>query len=577
MKKIVPRIGRKVVKHFTTSMNTPAMNDIKKGLGMSFQGIKKGMGASFEGLRKGMGTSFKGVKEGMGQSMEGVKKHAETLTEIEYGISTAPQHKKSLRHSLVAGAFDAIMVGLTDSFLIPFFLALKSPVMMIGLIKTLPSLIASFFQLFTKPIERLIRSRKKISLLMTLLETIVLIPLVILPHILPVNNTSIWIYFFCVVLYSVFAMLFTPFWSSWVGDMVDESKRGVFFAKRNKLIAISNFLSYLVSGFILTWLSSISILLGFSAVFLLALLSELCSGYFVSKMDDIPLKGEEVSNVSFLKFLKMLDRTEFGRFVFGASIFRWAVYIGSPFIAMYLLNDLHFTYMQFTFIMLTPSVASFLTINQWGKWSDKIGTKRITVMGAYLIGISSIMWFFSKDFKFIFIINVINGIGWAAFNLASSNYVFDASMKEEVVTYSAYYNLFLGVAVVLGGLTGSLAIEALGFTILGSTALFVIMASGVLRLVTTTLFIVPIKEARLLEIKGANKNFVLINPSKVFAWQSTQHNKSSIMQEKLQETLKNVPKPGEKYQESVQKEREYYNKIRQNMHKEETGHDFKKT
>ena len=577
MKKIVPRIGRKVAKHFTATMNSPAMVDIRKGLGLSFQGIKKGMGTSFEGIRKGMGTSFKGVKEGMGQSMEGVKKHAATLTEIEHGISTAPQHKKSLRHSLVAGAFDAIMVGLTDSFLIPFFLALQAPVLMIGLVKTLPSLIASFFQLLTKPIQRIFKSRKRISLVMTVMESIVLMPLVILPHILPVSSASIWLYFLCVVLYSVFAMMFTPFWSSWIGDMVEESRRGAFFAKRNKLIAISNFLSYLVSGFILTWLSSKNILLGFSAVFLLALLSELCSGIFVSKMDELPIKGEQESSVTFLKFLKKIDTSEFGRFVFGASIFRWAVYIGSPFIAMYLLNDLHFTYMQFTLIMLTPSVASFLTINQWGKLCDKIGTKRITVIGAYLIGISSIMWLFSKDFKYIFIINVINGIGWAAFNLASSNYVFDASMREEVVSYSAYYNLFLGVAVVLGGITGGLEIDALGITVLGSAALFVILASGVLRLVTTTLFIVPIKEARLVEVRGANKNFVLVNPSKVFAWQSTQQNRSTIMQDKLQQTLNNIPKPGEKYQESVQKERDYYNKIRQNMFKEENNRDFKKT
>jgi MFS family permease len=209
-------------------------------------------------------------------------------------------------------------------------------------------------------------------------------------------------------------------------------------------------------------------------------------------MDDIPVKGEEESSVTFLKFLKKFDKSEFGRFIFGASIFRYAVYIGAPFIAMYLLNDLHYTYMQFTLIMLTPSVASFLTINLWGKWSDKIGTKRITVIGAYLIGISSIMWLFSKDFYYIFIINVINGMGWAAFNLASSNYVFDASMREEVVSYSAYYNLFLGIAVVLGGITGSLAMESLGITILGSAALFVIITSGVLRLATTTFFLLAL-------------------------------------------------------------------------------------
>jgi hypothetical protein len=68
-----------------------------------------------------------------------------------------------------------------------------------------------------------------------------------------------------------------------------------------------------------------------------------------------------------------------------------------------------------------------------------------------------------------------------------------------------------------------------------------------------------------------------VNPSKVFAWQSTQQNRSTILQEKLEATLKNVPKPGEKYEESVQKEKEYYSKIRQNMFKEENNRDFKKT
>jgi MFS family permease len=87
-------------------------------------------------------------------------------------------------------------------------------------------------------------------------------------------------------------------------------------------------------------------------------------------------------------------------------------------------------------------------------------------------------------------------------NLSASNFIYDNIPKQQRGFYVAYYNFFLGMGVLLGGLLGSILLQIVPiiFVSLYET-LFLI--SGIFRLFFDFVFLFRIKEVR---VQNKKKN-----------------------------------------------------------------------
>src|SRR3989344_9276346 len=74
---------------------------------------------------------------------------------------------------------------------------------------------------------------------------------------------------------------------------------------------------------------------------------------------------------SFWDFLKNYDN--FGKFAVYQAAFFFAVMLSSPFFAVYMLEDLKFSYVTFTIVTLSSSVFFLIFSPLAGKFSDKYG------------------------------------------------------------------------------------------------------------------------------------------------------------------------------------------------------------
>ena len=464
--------------------------------------------------------------------------------------------KKSLKYSIYDGAFFAVMDGVTSSFLTAFAVALNASVSIIAALTSVPQLCGAFIQLFTAKLVELVKDRRKILLVSSIIHAILWLPLIFIPYATPEKKFLIVAY---VTLQTMIANLINPVWNSLMGDIVPINERGKFFGHRNKVIGGVTLVATLFAGLTLNYFSPKNPFLGFSILFVIAFISRTLSGVFRGMlMNPMPDLAHE-EKFSLIDFVKRMDKTNYGRFVIYVVLFKFAVYISSPFFAVYMLKDIGFNYVQFTIINAAELVASFLALGIWGNAIDNKGTKFVLYVSGMLTPFIPILWLFSSNFYYLIMLEVFSGVAWAGFNLSASNFIFDAVKPENRVRCISYYKFFEGIAIFLGATVGGFLLHLVPVWILGSGILLLFLLSGVLRLIISLVMLPTLREARLIELDIGHsffKKYLTIRPSEGIVFEVI--GKYKIIKDKIQKTGKSLTFKKEKIIESS--ESQTYNK-----------------
>ena len=240
---------------------------------------------------------------------------------------------------------------------------------------------------------------------------------------------------------------------------------------------------------------------------------------------------------SFLTFARHLNKSTFGKFIIFISLFKFAVFIASPFFALYMLKVLHFSYFQFTVITLSSVFFSIIGMKIFGYYNDKTGSKNVILFSGFLIPLIPILWLFTKNFYLLFAIEAFSGFIWAGFNLSASNYIYDNSTKDDIMDHISYFNIFHTFFILLGSFAGSLLINYSFPSIdLSNKILMVFLISGIFRLLVAIIFIPTLKEMRLIEIsldKGFFRKFVSIKHVQGVVFETIGHYDKSIQTKRL--------------------------------------------
>jgi len=418
-------------------------------------------------------------------------------------FSNDPQTNRTLRHSLKDAAAFGTMTGAGETYFSAFALFLKATTPQIGLLASLPPLLASSIQLLSAWLGRLTGKRKAIILAGAGLQAVSWIPIVVLPLLFPEQAVTLMIA--SVVLYQCGAHLVTPQWSSLMGDIVPPRRRGRFFALRTSLVTAITFTSLLLGGFVLHYFSREgNTLTGFVILFTVAASARLVSLYQLSRMHDP--KG----HVAALEFpfsrswLERLRHSNVVRFSLFFALTQFSVSIASPFFTVYMLRDLQFSYLAFTVNTATAICAQFLTLAQWGRISDVFGNRRILAATGILIPLMPILWVFSSNFWYLIAVQAVSGFAWAGFSLSASNFVYDLIAPNRRATYLAVHNVIASIGIFSGAMLGGYlgAVLPTDIEILGqqfgwrSPLIGVFVVSTIARAVVVMVLIPKVREVR---------------------------------------------------------------------------------
>lgn len=405
--------------------------------------------------------------------------------------------ERSLKTTIYDTLASSAMQGLTSSYIIPFAIALRASNTVIGLLASLPELVGSFFQLFESWLLKIVKSRKKIMVTAAFFQAILWLPILLMPYI---ANGNTHILLILITLQSAIGALVVPVWNSILGELVPAHQRGEFFGKRNRYVGLVTFIATFIAGLILSYFQPRNVFLGFSILFGMAIIFRFISAYLKSRIYEPEFKIDEKNEFSLFDFTREMTHSNYGMFVLFVTFFKFAAHIASPFFAVYMLQDLKFSYLLFMTLTALEVVSSFIFLGLWGHSIDKIGSRRVMAISALLIPLIPIFWVFSIEIWWLVIVQLFSGAVWAGFNLAASSFVFDAVRPENRIRCIAYYNFYVAIGLLAGASLGSYLIHHLRDALYLSAIPAVFVISGIMRAVMAVYFLPKLKEVRLIEL-----------------------------------------------------------------------------
>lgn len=430
-----------------------------------------------------------------GKRVDKHKKETPVLSESE-----DKKHKiRTMALSIREGYFGGLSQTLTDQFVTPYAISLNVSPTQMGVLRSFLGFLSPLGQIIGS--NRMKHKSRRSLVLKGIFFQLLMWPLIILLGFFAINNWFLsFIPLFLMIfyiLYSFFGSTTGPSWFSLMGDIVPEDYRGRYFSKRSFLITLLSIsISILASILLQQFRNFENVLFGFFFIFLIAFLSKGISWFYLARHYYPPFKIEKHSYLSFKKFVKKIPRSNFGLFTLYMTLITFSVNIGVPYMAFYMLEELNFNYIEYVATNLSTPLISLAFFPLLGHISDKYGNALILRICGFLLPTLPILWiFFNTPLQLIFGPQIISAFAWTGVNLAASNFIYDNIPKQQRGFYVAYFNFFLGMGVLLGGLLGSVLLQIVPI-IFVSVYETLFLISGLCRLFFDFIFLFRIKEVR---------------------------------------------------------------------------------
>lgn len=409
----------------------------------------------------------------------------------------------TLRSQVREGAASAVMQGSGETYLSAFALLLHATPFQIGLLAAVPPILGTFAQLYSIKLLNRFHARKPLILTGAMGQALAWLPLFVLPMVFP--RLAPWVLLGAVMVYVAMGHMTVPAWNSLITEIVDANQRGAYFANRTRMIAVTSFVALAIAGFLLqvteSWTEP---LWGFGAIFTCAAVAKLISIKYLSRLPELPQHQRLKKNGGVRDFLRSRRSTMFRRFLLFSGIFHAAVMIAGPFFVVYLLRDLHLTYVQYGMWLAAPVLGQLISLQEWGRIADTFGNKKVLVITGLLIPIIPVLYLLSTNWLLLIGINFVSGLIWPGFSLSLGNYVFDAVHAEDrakgVAVYSAVNALGAGFGAMVGSWLATIVPSELGVGKMvfsfASNLPFLFFTSGILRLIASVTLLNTFKERR---------------------------------------------------------------------------------
>ncbi|MCB4791659.1 MAG: MFS transporter [Elusimicrobia bacterium] len=403
--------------------------------------------------------------------------------------------KSSLKISMFEGVAAAGMLGFTQDYLTPCLLFLGGTAAHVGMLTAVPNLFTSLFQFKSADYTNHLKSRKRTISIFVLLQIFMLIVLTVS---ILFKLLSPFTFIILIVLIASLGGFAAPAWSSLISDLVADDKRGLFFGLRNKVVGLTLVGMSFIAGFLLQVFKGINLLYGFVTIFFIASIFRVISWNLLSKMHDVCTTETKDDHFTFYEFISRLKQSNFAKFVILVSLFNFSVYLSAPFFAVLMLENLSFSYITYTIVVLSATLPMYVTMQRWGRFADTAGNLKVIRITSFFISFVPVLWIINRNTVFLIFAQILSGFVWAGFNLTTSNFMYDAVSPAKRTRCISYFNFLNGIAICFGALLGGIMLKWLP-PIFGTGILTLFLISSVLRFVVSFYFPKKLKEVRNVE------------------------------------------------------------------------------
>ncbi len=371
--------------------------------------------------------------------------------------------RPTLRCSQKEAVASATMTATGDNFFNAFAIYLNATAVQMGWLMAIPQLFGALFQILSAWLGNYV-PRKPMVVVTAGFQALVVFALAVLALSRSDNSVN-WLIGLCVLYFSCINFI-QPQWRAWMGSIVPQRRRGVFFASRTRLTMMASLAIFISGGALLSLSERLDVVwLGFALLFAAAGAGRVVSSRLLAQMHDPDPRPHPSGRKGFWQSMLQMraslkDRT-FREYSFFVAGMQGVVAISAPFFAVYMLRDLQFTYLEYSLNAIASIVTQFLTLSFWGRFSDRFGNRLVMLFSSVVIPIVPLLWLFSPDHTYLLVVQMVSGFVWSGYSLSTANYLYDIRPhKSDFAVYAAMQSALGAVAVFVGALLGGLIATA---------------------------------------------------------------------------------------------------------------------
>ncbi|MBI2361675.1 MAG: MFS transporter [Deltaproteobacteria bacterium] len=358
----------------------------------------------------------------------------------------------SLTASFKDGIFAAVMLGVTEHYVVPFALFMAATVQQIGWISALPNLLGSISQLFAVPLIRWLGGRLRFLVRAVFIQAVLLLGIASLAWL--DGSFRLQLLLLLLVLFTVSGGLIGPAWGSLMSDHIPISRRGVYFGWRNRILGMVTVLSMAGAGLILYRTREVSPAGGFFTIFLLGAAARCVSSLYIAKMSDVPMKKNPAYDFTFWMFVARFRESNFVKFIAFVATLTFSSYLSSPFFAVFMLRELKFSYLTYMIFQTVSTVAALIALPWWGRHADVVGNVRLLRLAGFMATLIPCLWVVSHNLVYLTLLQLFAGFAWSGVTLSATNFIYDAVTPQKRIRCIGYFNVINGTALFFGAALG---------------------------------------------------------------------------------------------------------------------------
>ena len=271
---------------------------------------------------------------------------------------------------------------------------------------------------------------------------------------------------------------------NWLSNLVPRSTLGRYLGQRLAIKSGFYLGAFFLLGYLLDTFGGGS-LAAFALVLTLALVTSLVDFIIFTHMyepdkkgDDAPKQEPQTLQFGLFDFLGELKEKKLDNFIMFSSFFYLTVGLSSPLYVVYMLQERHFTYLNFAVIISAEYLARVVSMPFWGRFADKAGNIRVLSIVSRIIPAIPICWLFCSNIGYLAFVQTVSGICWGAYDLCTQTYLYKVAPKPKKLRYIVYTRCLVLFCMALGGLMGAYLVKGIFFTF-GSRLLSIFLISGI--------------------------------------------------------------------------------------------------
>ncbi len=379
--------------------------------------------------------------------------------------------RSNLRHAWIDGLLYSGMIGVGETYLPAFVLASGHGELASGLVATVPMLTGALLQLVTPHAVARVGSYRRWVVLCASLQALAFVPLVVGALSGSMSVASI---FLVAAVYWAAGLSGAPAWNTWITTLIPRGIWARYFALRTRAMHAATLVGLVVGGVALHGREIGEEGRAFAVLFALAGMARWWSARHLAAYTEperphtLPTPWGVVLRSPALRSARAL--------IVYLLCLQVAVQFAAPFYSPYMLGELAMPYATYMTLVASAFVAKFLALPWIGSHAARIGARRLAWFGALGIVFTSLPWYATIGFWTLLATQLVAGVFWAAFELASLLLLFEHIPERERTSVITLFNLGNSAAFVLGSLAGGATLEALGSNRDAYATLFLVTA-----------------------------------------------------------------------------------------------------